>query len=472
MNYTPSELATTQGSFEQWAEAALVETVPFEEHHGNVPSECRKSIDVLKHLELPKVLKERLVSARDDNNEEAMIRYFARDLLNKFEVSFTLDTDDYSLKHEWRKLATGHENLIFALTAPHPSINEDTARHGVDTLLHQVVRVAGEKQKSRSVRYQHEVSTAMSKTYTKVPFHVSHELECDGQATYRLRATSRLAIRKFGTQNGISTEVTSAVHLSPNCDDLCMVVVEYEKSDPTAAVQKLLMDFAAILRHRRLIGFGLEYLMGIVGSYKGSNFYDLTFYLGTLTDEGYVRHWCIDTLNIASPARLLRSYVWMINGLSTFITYAKTWTFGSTTPHNLPELLWRADYSNHEQFGHTKGSGGSVYSAKDSRKRKRKRRRTGDSQGHPGAGNGTRMDVSGSGVESGEESISGQRMVTLVDENGISYKVPHYTPSELARCVDEESDRTVVEAREWMRAQQGEISSHEKTQRYLDSMRQ
>ncbi|SJL08980.1 uncharacterized protein ARMOST_12356 [Armillaria ostoyae] len=446
MNYTPSELATTQGSFEQWAEAALVETVPFEEHHGNVPSECRKSIDVLKHLELPKVLKERLVSARDDNNEEAMIRYFARDLLNKFEASFTLDTDDYSLKHEWRKL-TGHENLLFALTAPHPSINEDTTRHGVDTLLHQVVRVAGEKQKSHSIS--------------------ARSINGDEQDVYKGTIPS---IRKFGTQNGISTEVTSAVHLSPNCDDLCMVVVEYEKSDPTAAVQKLLMDFAAILRHRRLIGFGLEYLMGIVGSYKGSNFYDLTFYLGTLTDEGYVRHWCIDTLNIASPAGLLRSYVWMINGLSTFITYVKTWTFGSTTPHNLPELLWRADYSNHEQFGHTKGSGGSVYSAKDSRKRKR--RRTGDSRGHPGAGNGTRMDVSGSGVESGEESISGQRMVTLVDENGISYKVPHYTPSELARCVDEESDGAVVEAREWMRAQQGEISSHEKTQRYLDSMRQ
>ncbi len=85
------------------------------------------------------------------------------------------------------------------------------------------------------------------------------------------------------------------------------------------------------------------------------------------------------------------------------------------------------------------------------------------------------MEVSGCGVESeedmGEESISGQRMITMVDEHGISYKVPHYTPSELARCVDEECDEAVVEAREWMCAQQGEISSHEKTQRYLDSMR-
>ncbi|KAK0433791.1 hypothetical protein EV421DRAFT_1909838 [Armillaria borealis] len=376
MNYTPSQLATTQGSFEQWAEAALVETVPFEEHHGTVSSEYQKLINVLKHLELSKVLKACLVSARDDNNEEAMIRDFARDLMTKFEGSFTSDTDDYSLKHEWRKLATGHENLLFALTAPHPSINEDTTRHGVDTLLHQVVRVAGEKQKSHSVGYQHEVSTAMNKTYTKVPFHVSHELECDGQATYRLCSTSQLAIKKFGTHNGISTEVTSAAHLSPNCDDLCMVVVEYEKSDPTAAVQKLLMDFAAILRHRKLIGFGLEYLMGIVGSYKGFNFYELTFYLGTLTDEGYVRHWCIDTLNIASPAGLLRSYVWMIKGLSIFIAYANTWTFGNTATRDLPKVLWRADSSNHKRLGHAEDSGGSDYSAEGSRRR----RRTGDSQ--------------------------------------------------------------------------------------------
>ncbi len=62
-----------------------------------------------------------------------MIRNFARDLLDKLEGSFTLDTDDYSLEHEWRKLATGLENLLFALTAPHPSINEVTTRHGVDT---------------------------------------------------------------------------------------------------------------------------------------------------------------------------------------------------------------------------------------------------------------------------------------------------------------------------------------------------
>ncbi len=122
----------------------------------------------------------------------------------------------------------------------------------------------------------------MSKTYTKVPFYVSHDLKCDGQATYRLHATTQLAIKKFGSHNGISTEVTGAARLSPNCDDLCMVVVEYENYDPMAAVQKLLMDFAAILRHRRLLCFGLEYLIGVVGSYKGSNFYELTFHLGTL----------------------------------------------------------------------------------------------------------------------------------------------------------------------------------------------
>ncbi len=187
-----------------------------------------------------------------------------------------------------------------------------------------------------------------------------------------------------------------------------------------------------------------------------------------------MRHWCIDTLNLASPAGLLRSYVWLINGLSTLIAYAKTWTFGSTATRDLPKLLWRADSSNHKRLSHAKDSGGSDYSAEGSRKRRR--RRTGDSQRHPGAGvTMDEMEVSGCGVESeedmGEESISGQRMITMVDEHGISYKVPHYTPSELARCVDEECDEAVVEAREWMCAQQGEISSHEKTQRYLDSMR-
>lgn len=59
MNYTPSELATTQDSFERWAGAALVETIPIEERYDDVPSESRKLIDTLKHLELPKALKVR-----------------------------------------------------------------------------------------------------------------------------------------------------------------------------------------------------------------------------------------------------------------------------------------------------------------------------------------------------------------------------------------------------------------------------
>ncbi|KAK0451332.1 uncharacterized protein EV420DRAFT_712376 [Desarmillaria tabescens] len=410
-----------------------------------------------------------------------MIRDFARNLLNTFEGKFTSDTDDYSLKHEWRKLATGHEKLLFALTAPHPSMNEATTRHGVDSLLHQVVRVVSEKQKSEgekgSVGYQHEVPMAMSKTYTKVPFSAGHELTCDGQATYRLHVINRLAIKKFAAHNNLLTEVTSAARLSLNCDDLCMLVIEYQKSDPTAAVQQLLMDFAAILRHRKLLGFGLEYLMGIVGSHKASNVYELTFYLGTLTDEGYVRHWDIDTLNIANPAGLLQSYVWMINGLSTFTAYAKTWDFDSTAPRDLPELLWRADRS-----------GGSKGSAEHSRKRKRS-----DSQGRRSSGSGhetgggggadndmrmEEMDMSGAEVESEEDRSEelmdnsyGQRMVTMVDENGISYKVPYYTPSELARCADEEYDEAVFEARERMCAQQDEISSIDKTRRYLDSLR-
>ncbi|KAK0187031.1 hypothetical protein F5146DRAFT_761574 [Armillaria mellea] len=259
-----------------------------------------------------------------------------------------------------------------------------------------------------------------------------------------------------------------------------MVVTEYMKNDPTAALQQLLMDFAAILRHRRFLGFGLGYLLGIVGSYRGNTFYTLSFYLGTLNDEGHVRHWRIDALNLASPAEMLRSYVWMINGLSSFIAYAETWKFESSAPRDLPKLSRRADCQDLQRLGQVKGSGGS-----HKRKRTNSQGRRSSDGGHETSDGGAdnymrvdKMDASGSGAEPEEnpseelmDNDYGQRMITMVDEDGIPYKIPHYTPSELARCVDEESDEDVVEARERIRAQQGEISSNDKTQRYLASLR-
>ncbi len=62
--------------------------------------------------------------------------------------------------------------------------------------------------------------------------------------------------------------------------------------------------------------------------------------------------------------------------------------------------------------------------------------------------------------------------MTLLDEDGRPYQVPHYNVSELILepALDEELDRSTFEGQEWMRAQQGEMSTGITMHRYPDSL--
>ncbi len=111
-------------------------------------------------------------------------------------------------------------------------------------------------------------------------------MTCDGMASYRLPGSTLSAINKFALKHRITMEATSSgehaaysLYLS-----LCMLVVEYKMNDERVAHRQLLMDFAAILRHRRLLGFEQKHLLGITGCYTALPCiaYYLTFYLGIL----------------------------------------------------------------------------------------------------------------------------------------------------------------------------------------------
>ncbi|KAK0201114.1 hypothetical protein DFS33DRAFT_1277422 [Desarmillaria ectypa] len=104
----------------------------------------------------------------------------------------------------------------------------------------------------------------MRKAYnSKIPVNVGHSMICDGQA-YQLPVKTRRAMQDFVETHDIRNEVTSSgIEATDSLYHLfCMLVIEYKKTDPTAALRQVLMDFAVILRHRRLLGFATEYFSG------------------------------------------------------------------------------------------------------------------------------------------------------------------------------------------------------------------
>ncbi|SJL04822.1 uncharacterized protein ARMOST_08193 [Armillaria ostoyae] len=425
-----SGLATNEHEFTQWATAALVSFVSPDDK----PSVIEKEEENLRRLCLPKALQTRLISFKNYNDQDPKTRKFAEDLLTSFDGQFTSDTDDYDLRYTWRELAALRNNLDFVISHQDPPPNEATSRCPVDVLLTQVTRMVAEKQNSKAIRYNHRVSTSMSKTYiSETPFNTSLSMVCGGMASYRLPGSTLNAINKFALKHRITMEVTSSgEHAAYSLWlSLCMLVVEYKTNDERVALRQLLMDFAAILRHRRLLGFEQKHLLGITGCYTTLAYY-LTFYLGILDDQGKVQYWNVGTLNIMNPAELLKAYVWIANSITQSVTHLKDWHFDVNAPRDIGNLVWRAKANS---------------SAKSLRKR---------------SGQGRRR--SGSDFGSGSEEFDASDECIEND-----HKVPYYTASELI-CLHEDNDKATSEARERMRARQGEMPSDFVMRRYLDSL--
>ncbi|PBK83117.1 hypothetical protein ARMGADRAFT_1170653 [Armillaria gallica] len=422
-----SGLAANAQEFTQWATAALVGIVSPDDK----PSVIEKEEENLRRLCPPKALQTQLTAFKNCNKEDPKTKKFAEDLLTSFDGQFTSDTDEYDLRYAWRELAALRNNLDFVINHQDPPPNEATSRCPVDVLLTQVTRMVAEKQNSKAIRYDHRVPTSMSKTYiTQTPFNTSLSMTCDGMASYRLPGSTLSAINKFALKHRIAMEVTSSgehaaysLYLS-----LCMLVVEYKKNDGRIAHRQLLMDFAAILRHRRLVGFEQKHLLGITGCYTTLPriAYYLTFYLGILDDLGEVQHWKAGTLNIMNPAELLKAYVWIANSTTQSVTQLKDWHFDSNAPRDIGNLVWRAKAN---------------------------------SSANKRSGQGRRRS---SGSSSEEFDASDECIVN-------DYKVPYYTASELI-CMHEDNDTATSEARERMRARQGEMPSDFVMRRYLDSL--
>ncbi|KAK0442854.1 hypothetical protein EV421DRAFT_1903828 [Armillaria borealis] len=133
-----------------------------------------------------------------------------------------------------------------------------------------------------------------------------------------------------------------------------------------------------------------------------------------------------------NPAELLKAYVWIANSITQSVTQLKDWHFDSNAPRDIGNLVWRAKANS---------------SAKSLRKR---------------SGQGRRRSGSDSDSDSEEFDASDECI-----EN--DHKVPYYTASELI-CLHESNDTATSEARERIRAQQGEMPSDFVMRRYLDSL--
>lgn len=209
-------------------------------------------------------------------------------------------------------------------------------------------------------------------------------------------------------------------------------------------------------------------------------------------------------LDIMEPAELLKAYVRIANSVTQFSDLAKVWQFDSNTPRDLKYLAWRAKANSSNEHGHA-ATGSSGLRGPDERSRKRPRSegqasRPPSSERQQQAGGGDycdggggdgvnvsgaddnvcmdEMDVSGSEAESEEFAASDERMEndrgreTAMIWSGSPYKIPYYTASELicTAAFDEENDKATSQARECMRAQQGEIPPGFVVRRYLDSL--
>ncbi|KAK0236678.1 hypothetical protein EDD85DRAFT_937142 [Armillaria nabsnona] len=281
-------------------------------------------------------------------------------------------------------------------------------------MLARIVREVAERQGLNAIRYDHKVMTSMSKTYTKnAPAGIPTSMICDGQASYKLPLPTMRDIKKFASDHNILDEITS-----------------FREEDFDI--------FLSLLRHRKLLGFAQEYITGITACYPLDSLYYLSFFLGNLDDEGYVQHWNIGTLNISS-------------NITEFVVHAKDWHFDPTVPRDLEQLAWRAEYIGtcDRAVGTSEPEGFEEHSRKC---------RHSDRQGRRQA--------------SPEQNDYGRKMVTLLDQNGVPYREPYYTASELisASAVDEEREKATSEARERMRVQQGEMPSDYVMRRYLDSL--
>ncbi len=182
-----------------------------------------------------------------------------------------------------------------------------------------------------------------------------------------------------------------------------------------------------------------------------------------------MQHWNIGTLNIINPAELLQAYLWISSNITEFVVHAKDWHFDPIVPRDLEQLAWRAEYTGtcDRVVGTSEPEGFEEHSRKC---------RHSDRQGRRQATPERRRQAS-AGYESEEfdemiENDYGRKMVTLLDQNGLPYREPYYTASELigASAVDEEREKATSEARERMRVQQGEMSSDYVMRRYLDSL--
>ncbi|PBK62913.1 hypothetical protein ARMSODRAFT_1024454 [Armillaria solidipes] len=140
----------------------------------------------------------------------------------------------------------------------------------------------------------------------------------------------------------------------------------------------------------------------------------------------------LDFFGLQWTKYMLRAYVWIANSITQSVTQLKDWHFDSNAPRDIGNLVWRPKANS---------------SAKNLRKR---------------SGRGRRLSGSDSDSDSEEFDASDECIVN-------DYKVPYYTASELI-CLHEDSGEATSEARERMRARQGEMPSDFVMRRYLDSL--
>ncbi|KAK0236652.1 hypothetical protein EDD85DRAFT_937124 [Armillaria nabsnona] len=166
------------------------------------------------------------------------------------------------------------------------------------------------------------------------------------KANYRVSTKDETEIQQFAYNHDVTKEVSTEAGSDICYFLLAMFAIEYN-SDSAAAFHQLLIDFAAILRHRQLLGFSFDYLLGMTGChYTGANSFRLKFFLGALDGErGRVKSWDVGELDIIRPEELLQAYVWISNSISQFVAFANGWHFDPSAPRDLEKLAWRADGS-------------------------------------------------------------------------------------------------------------------------------
>ncbi|KAK0433468.1 hypothetical protein EV421DRAFT_1845037 [Armillaria borealis] len=340
----PSALAANLSNFSSWTRAALVDDLPSPTSTPAVEAQR----EVITRFELPESLEKSLIAATDDPLEGPMTQEFARKILAAYAGRFTSTADDNELVHTWKHLAGVHANLAFSID---PEIcfqpSESTTRSPVDSLMLLAVRTLSTMQVVGPIRYQHDVTMAMAKTYhSPPPFVISKSFTCGGQANYRVSTEDETEIDQFAYNHDVTKEVSTEAGSDICYFLLAMFAIEYN-NDSAAAFHQLLMDFAAILRHRQLLGFSFDYLLGMTGChYTGSNSFRLKFFLGALDGErGRVKSWDVGELDIMRPEELLQAYIWISNSISQFVAFANGWHFDSSAPRDLEKLAWRADGS-------------------------------------------------------------------------------------------------------------------------------